>query len=631
MMSAARRPRSWPAIALLMCAAAVQLPRAQSAQSPQSPQGDDAKVTSRVNAARIGEGDTVTLTVEVRGGNPGNVEEPDLSGLADFTIAAGPSISTSTQMIWTGGKATRTVAKQFSYVLLPRRRGTLTIPTISVRLGGRSRQTDPITVEVVEGTDRGARGGGRGQDRGSPEAPETLAGEVIVESQADKSEAWIGEQVLLTYKIYTQLDLAALPSPQRLPSYTGFWVEEIPFEPRATMKRISLRGKNFLEVTLMKKALFPTASGDLTIEESVFEVPVKVSTRDPFDALFFTPTRAIYRKTAPVQIKVKPLPQPGRPASFSGAVGRYALTVKTDRKEARVNDALGLKITVKGTGNIRTAGEPALPPLPDYKKYDPKVEEKKEVGQDKLSGWKSWDYVLTPLASGQQDIPPIRFSYFDPVKGAYVEIAGEAMPVSVLRAEGGTQSISGEPTVGRREVTAIGRDIRYIKPASSLSAGGAPFHRTYAFASMVAAPILLNAGLLVFLKRREHLMANAGLVRRRRAPAFARRRLKQAKGLLSPERSREFHQEIARALAGYLADKLEVSALGLTQDEIDTLLQERGVQESTREGLRRCLQSCDYARFAPTASGLDQMKSLLDDTAQVIGLLEGQIRTRGAA
>ena len=113
--------------------------------------GEDTTVEARVDTTRIGEGDSLTLIIDVRGSKPGPIEDPDLSGLADFTIAAGPSVSTSTSMIWSGGQASSTTSKQFAYVLFPRHRGVLTIPTISVRLGSRIRQTNPISVEVVEG------------------------------------------------------------------------------------------------------------------------------------------------------------------------------------------------------------------------------------------------------------------------------------------------------------------------------------------------------------------------------------------------------------------------------------------------------------------------------------------------
>lgn len=592
-------------------------------------QGQDPSVSAQVDATRIGEGDSVTLTIEIRGTDIGGVEEPDLSGLADFTIASGPSVSTSTSMVWSGGKATSTSSKQYGYVLLPRRRGSLTIPLISVAVGGKRFKTDPLSIEVVEGSGiaKPLRRGSRFESGRRDQGADIAAGEVLAVSSADKKEVYVGEQLLLTYKIYYQLDLAAVPVPQRLPSYTGFWVEEIPVDQRASINRTSLDGKEYLEITLMKKALFPTTSGNLTITESVFEVPVKMRSRDPFDSLFFTPTRTIYRKTAPLTIRVKPLPEAGRPDSFNGAVGTYDMKVTTDRPSVSLNDALGLSIVVEGTGNIGTVGEPLLPALPDYKRYAPKVGSEKKMSHGRLSGRKSWDYVLTPLAPGQQDIPPIRMSYFDPIAGAYRELSSERIAVQVGAAG---DAVAGGTAI-RRGVAAFDRDIRYIKPVSDLKAPSRPFHTSPAFTALLALPVLLNAGLFVFVKRRERLESSAGFVRGRRAPAFARRRLKKAATLLSPERSREFHQEIGRALTGYVGDKLDIPPAGLTHERIESLLAGRLVDGPLRADLLECLHACDYARFAPVAPGLAEMKELLDRAGRLIVSLESRIGTRRAS
>jgi hypothetical protein len=588
---------------------------------------DDTTVSARVDAARIGEGDTLTLTIEVRGTSPPRIQDPDMSSLADFTIAAGPSISTSTSMVWSGGQASSSTSKQYTYALFPRRKGTVTIPGIAVMVGDRQLRTEPISVEVVEGRIRKAPAGplrGRlpavGGPAGEPE------GEVLVEAQVDRKEVYVGEQVLLTYKVYSEPDLVDVPGPQKLPSYTGFWVEEIPLDPRSTVRRVPRGGRSYLEITLMKKAIFPTTSGDLAIEETVVGVPVKVRSGDPFESIFFAPVKTLLRRTQPITIHVKPLPEKGRPASFGGAVGRFTLEVKTDRDRTRVNDALGLKIVVRGTGNIRTVGEPVLPPLSDYKRYDPRVDEVKEVTQDRVAGSKSWDYVLTPLAPGRQEIPPVRFAYFDTTRGTYVEIASEPIPVMVDRGEGGAGSPGTD--VAGREVTAFGRDVRYIKPVAALVSRGTPYHRSGLFLALLLVPVLADSGLYLLLRRRVRMAAEAGRFRGRRAPGFARRRLKHARRLLAAGKSREFHQEVARALTGYLGDKLNLAPSGLTQQGIEELLAGRGVDEAVRGELRGCLEKCDYARFAPSASGKAEMDATLELAERTIVGLERHLGGR---
>ena len=590
---------------------------------------DEPTVTARVDARRIGEGDSLTLTIAVEGRTDGLVEEPDLSGMADFTIAAGPSVSTSTSMIWRNGTASSSTSRQYSYVLMPRRRGTLTIPTVTVKIGSRSYRTDPINIEVVEGRVQSAPPSRSRMTppRARPGDAGEIPGDLIVESIVSRERVYLGEQVLVTYSVLTQVDLADVPAPQQLPSYTGFWVEEIPVDPRTTIRQVSRDGKEYTEFVLMKKALFPTTSGRLKIESTAFGLPVKVRSRDPFDALFFTPTKMVYRQTAPITIDVTPLPESGRPASFSGAVGEFRLTVKADRTETTVGEAVGVQVQVEGTGNIRVMGAPALPPLPDYRTYDPKVAEHREINDDRVTGEKSWDYVLTPLLSGRQDIPPIRFSWFDPAKKVYVEQQSDPIPIQVAKAKAGDPSV---PAV-RREVIASRRDIRFIKTAASLQGGSAPFHRSYLFAATVALPVLLNAGLLLAVRRRRHHESNAGLIRQRRAPGFARRRLKTARALMSRGEPAAFHQEVARALTGYVADVLGVSPSGLTHERIAAVLSARGVSESLRADLMRRLEACDYARFAPDQAAPAAMEGVLEDAGLLIERLHRELSQGGQA
>ncbi|MFQ5700565.1 MAG: BatD family protein [Acidobacteriota bacterium] len=585
--------------------------------------GAETTVQARVDAARIGEGDSLNLTIEVKGRASGYVEEPDLSGLADFTIVAGPSVSTSTSMVWRGGQATSSTSRQYSYVLMPRRRGTLTIPTISVRINRKNYRTDPISVEVVEGRlhDKSSRGTRLPLGGGPDRRPET-EGEIFVESEVDKSEVYVGEQILVTYRVFTQRELADLPSPQALPAYTGFWVEEIPVDPRATIRRVTRDGELYHEFIVMKKALFPTTSGRLRIASTAFGLPVKMRGRDPFDAIFFTPTRMVYRKTDPIVINVKPLPRKGRPDSFNGAVGNYSLTVMADRHETRVNEAIGLKVVVKGTGNIRVVGEAKMPPLADYRSYEPKVEEKRRIKNDTLTGRKTWDYVLTPLAPGVQDIPPIRFSYFDPARGVYVEKRSAPIRVRVAKA---ASPLPGTSPGMRREVTAVGKDIHYIKTAILLGSSRTPYHRSKTFAVILLSPLLLNAGLLLAVRRRRHLAANSGMVRRKKAPRFARRRLRRARELFKAQDSRPFYEEVGRAIQGYLGDKLNHSPSGLTHELIENLLQQRGVERELREEVLRCLDVCDYARFAPAEPDPAAKNRLVEDSEQIIARLEKQI------
>jgi len=588
--------------------------------------GSEVTVRAAVDADHIGERDDLTLTIEIRGSSLPAVEEPELSGLSDFTIASGPQTSTSTSMLWDGGGAKVTTVKRYSWTLLPKRKGTLTIPSFAVVAGGAPHRTEEMKVEVAAGSEKRARPqesgpfqlGPFGSQRGA-RRQRTPAGDLFMEATLDRKEAYVGEQILLTYKLYTQMELAALPQPRQLPSYTGFWVEDIPVDPRATVKRVVVRGKEYLEVTLMKKAIFPTKSGDLDIDETAFEILVRAESDDPFDA-FFNPARPIYRRTDKMVVKVKPLPESGRPASFQGAVGKFSLDVRADRKEAQVNDAVGLTVKVEGDGNLRTIGAPSLPDLQDYRRYDPKVEEKSELRGDRIEGTRTWSYVLVPLSAGDKTIPPVRFSYFDPSTGSYRELSGSPITVKVARGTGPAQDV--ETGGVRREVVAVGHDIRYIKPASALASAEGGFRGSGLFYLLLSLPVVGNAALYATLRRRQRLATDVGLFRGRRASRAARMRLKSARALMTEGKEEAFFAEMDRAVTGFIADKFNVSAAGLTHEAIAEMLRDRKVPEDLSRRTMTCLERCDFGRFAAKSAGREQMTSLMSQGEEVLTSLE---------
>ena len=589
------------------------------------PDAGDVKVSAKVDVAAIGESDSVTLSIEVRGSSLPAIEEPDLSGLADFTIASGPNVSSSTSMIWDGGGAKVSAVKQYTYVLLPRRKGSLGIPPVRVRVGSQSFLTQKLDVEVTDAPQAPPRGGRRGQrvpfDQvfgGSQEEP--LTGEIFVDAAVDRSEAYVGEQVLVVYKLYSQVDLAALPQPKELPDFTGFWVEELPLDPRSTLKRTVLRGKEYIELTLMKKALFPTKSGDLGIDEIVFEVQVRQRSNDPFDA-FFNRSRAVYKKSPALKLKALPLPERGRPAAFNGAVGEFKLAVSADRQEAQVNEAVGLSVAVEGDGSLQSLGQPVLPELPEYRLFDPKVEDETSVVGDRIRGKRTWSYVLVPLSPGDRPIPPVRFAYFDPRAAQYRELSGSPILVSVKRGAGGSALAEGAGAV-RRDVVAMRRDILYIKPAASLTESGGWLGGGPWFYILAALPIAGNVALYLHVRRQDHLSANAGLFRRRRASKMARERLRAARRLVGSGDAAAFHAELHRAVTGYVADKFNVSAAGVTRERIEEMLAATRVGPGLRREVTGILEACDYGRFAPGGAGVERLEGLLGRAEDLLASLE---------
>ena len=589
----------------------------------------EAEVHATVEPARVAEGEEVQLRIQLSGSQQPD-EPPVLPQLPGFVVAEGPSVSSYFQ--WVNGQSS--ASRSYTWTLVPQGRGVHSIPPISLTVGGKSYRTEILRVDVTErGSSPGTPPGGTGappstfsdpnlRRRLAPRNPAPSS--LFVEAHVDKNDLYVGEQATLEYRVYTQYEIVQMSLKDQQPTYQGFWVEDIKTDEKYSARPVTRKEGSFMEYTVLKKALFPTRSGTLTIPELTFHFVARRRSGDPFESFFFQPTESLFRTSDTLTLRVKDLPKEGRPAEFSGAVGRYTLTAQADRSETRVNDAVGLKVEVEGQGNINTLGSPTLPPLPDFKRYDPKVEESMESKTGTLVGSKTWNYVLIPLAPGSQEIPPIRFAFFDPGTSRYQVLESRSIPLKVAK---GDLSEPLQHLPAHADIPVLGADIRYIKLSEGkLQDQGSSFYRSTPFLVLVSAPLLLNVALLLFTSRRARGAGSESLLRQRRARRTARRRLARARSHLFQEQARLFYQELASALTSYLADKVGTPASGLTYDGIEELLERRSVDPSLRGRFRRCLETCDFARFAPAASERSEMEKALSEAESLVETLEGSVK-----
>jgi len=317
-------------VAVVLAAAAAVLPVRAA---------DAVRVRAMVDRSEIGEGEDVRLIVEIAGPGLDHVGPPDVHDLGDFALSGGPSVSSRFQ--WVNGVSTS--SKTFTYALTPNKTGKLTIPSLGILAQGQMYRTNPVEVTVQpQGTVRspfqpsGPSAGGSGgsgvlpnpgaRPRQGGAAPVALK----VRSELDRKEVYVGQQVTLKVVLDTQSEILS-HGPAESPSFPGFWAEEITLPERTEVRRVSIDGEPWYEITLMKRALFPTTAGTLTVPPIAWQVQVRRRSADPFESFFFTPTEMVTRRSDPVPLKVQALPTAGKPEGFSGAVGNFNLSVAADR------------------------------------------------------------------------------------------------------------------------------------------------------------------------------------------------------------------------------------------------------------------------------------------------------------
>jgi hypothetical protein len=436
---------------------------------------------------------------------------------------------------------------------------------------------------------------------------------VFLRAELGSEEVWEGEPVALTVTLFTTQRISD-PRWRAQPEFGSFWVEPVEVNPDAEAYRQRIDGQVYTAYPIERKLLIPSGAGEFEIEPYVAQIQVRLPGRDFFD--IFGRSETIVRSSEPLTLRVKPLPA-GAPEGFDGAVGRFSLGAKLDRTEAAVDDAVALSVVVEGEGSLRSVGPPQFEPPPALTVFDPKVTSTINTAGG-LRSRKSWEWIIVPLSPGEVELPRLSFPYFDPESGRYESATTEPLLLAVRRGGRATDA-----PVARGGISPQQRDLVFIKPLrGSLRGNAARAHRSTLFVAATFVPVLAVPLLIVIGRRRARLQRDQGLLRARRAGSRARKRLAAARKRLSQADAQGFHEEVARALVEYVADRFNRSGPGLTYDLADQLLSSNQVDTVLRQRYRSCLEACDFARYVPATASTERRTEVLDEAQRILAELE---------
>ncbi len=544
---------------------------------------------------------------------------PDFAG---FMVLSGPNQSTSMQII--NGSVSASVS--YSYYLQPKNLGKYTIGSAVIKYKGTPYKTDPLTIQVEKGSPAQAAQQ-NGNQNSSGAGNEEIAKNVFVRASADKAKAYMGEQVTVTYKLYTRLSIASQMSISKLPQYPGFWAEEMETPNNISFTTETYQGKRYRVGVLKKVALFPTQTGELNVTPFELDVPVQIQKRrksnDVFDDFFNDPffglgqTVNFTAKSNSLKINVQSLPSADVPDSFNGAVGEFSIDSQVDKRTTKTNEPVTMKLTISGTGNISLLDMPKVSLPAGFEQYEPKVNE--QVNRNgRISGKKTAEYLIVPRDAGKKEIPPVKFSYFDLNKKSYVTLSTPAYSLNVEQGTANSQEYA-----GKEDVKMLGEDIRYIKTdTESLHRKGSFIVSRFGFWAAVGFPFILALGLVVWRRKEDKLAGNVQLMRYQRAQKVARMRLKKAKVLMDAGDHNAFYSEISLALFGYLEDKFHIPKSELSVDRASAELQKRGLSPDLIAEFERVANKCEFIRFAPKESETAAVAEMYDELSHIITEIE---------
>lgn len=505
-------------------------------------------------------------------------------------ILYGPNQSEVSSYQYVNGHLSGSTTVTVSYVAMATRGGNFTIPPAMVVANGRRMSTESMRVRVNGSAPAAATAQSRGGGREEKTVGNPGHGDLFILVSASKTHVHEQEPVMLTYKVYTTLNLTQLNG--AMPDLKGFHTQEVKLPQQKNFHMETFRGKTYNTVTWSQYIMYPQMTGSLKIPSITYHGIVMEEDRSE-DAFF---TGGGYKEvprdvTAPgITIQVDPLP--AKPKDFSGGVGKFNISAQLAKTEVRAGDPINLRLVLSGTGNLKLVKEPAVQIPSDFDKYDTKITDKTKLSEAGVEGNMIYDYLFVARKEGTYTIPAIRFTYYDTGSNSYKIITTQSFTIKVDKGNGngGMSDFDSDEN----------KDIRPIKTGNtSVHKIGDFFFGSVAYWAIIV--VLLAVFAFLFYSFRKTVLMRSDIVgmKRNNANKIATRRLRRADELMLKGKSSEFYDEVMRALWGYVSDKLNIPVEHLSSDNISEKLSTLGVDDNTINKFTGALHECEFERYAP--------------------------------
>lgn len=570
----------------------------------------------------MGDHFTVKFTVNEQAKN---FRGPSFKG---FSLISGPSTSSQTSMSFINGQMSRSVSTSFSYTLMADVEGTFTVEPASCVADGKKISSKRFSIKVTKmSAAQQQQRQQQQQQRQQRQAYDPWAQQPQPATQIDentlfarasvsKTNPYQGEQIIITYKIYTQIPISQFAI-DKLPGNRGFWAEDLSVGQQIKQYEETVGGRRYQVAEIRRGALFAQESGKLDIEPLDLNVLAMVQQQrrrtgsiwDLFDDPFFNSRQAVERSLRTNRISVNVRPLPTAPDNFTGAVGSFDVQGGLTGDKVKANEAISYRITVSGRGNLMliNAPQPEFPTA--FEVYDPQIDDNIRKSSDGISGSRTYEWILIPRNKGRYTIPEFCFVYFDPTSGQYVTKRIPKQEIVVDKNDAAGFDNAG--TTNRPNTLNNIHPVSKLYPIKDKDSAGAPFY-------IIVAAIIVACGVVVFIfRKRKAAEQDVAGMRMKRAVRMARKRLKKAEGHLKGGDTGRFYEEIYRAIWGCLADKYNIPLANLNRDTVSACLAEKEVPQEQQQNIMQVLQDVDIARFAPIDPEAQKQK-IYDEALQMI-------------
>ena len=548
--------------------------------------------------ANVAAGENFRLTYTV---STENVSDFRIGHIPEaLELITGPYTSSQSSYQYTNGHTSSYSSTTYTFILCATKNGVYTITPAHVTANGKRLTSRALKIKV-SGTSHNNGGAPKMHDDNDDEPQLRQAGshisggDLFIKVTANKRRVHEQEPVLLTYKVYTLVDLTQLEG--KMPDLTGFHTQEIQLPQQKSYHLERINGRAYRCVTWSQYVMYPQMTGKLEIPSITFNGTVVQQNRnvDPFEAFlnggsgYIEVKRSI--KAPGMTIQVDPLPT--RPADFSSGVGRFNISAQINKKEVRANDPVSVRIVVGGTGNLKLIKQPKLNVPKDFDKYDAKVTDKTKLTANGIEGNMIYDFLIVPRNQGTYNIPAVEFTYYDITENKYKTIKTQPFKLEVSKGSGDSGSSADYSNLKNQDIRPIkGGDIKVINVNDI-------FFDSASYWTVLSVLFIAFIGLLVTFRRRAIENANISKMKSKKANRIATKRLRNASKLMLAGDNNKFYDEVLRALWGYIGDKLNMPVEQLSRENISETLTNHGVDEDTVTMFIHAIDECEFNRYAP--------------------------------
>lgn len=585
----------------------------------------------------VGDQFIVQFTINTQGNN---FSGPDFE---DFRVLTGPNTSTSSSFSNINGRMTQSIKITYSYYLRATKEGEFIIQPAKIKVNGKEYKSNSLTITVSK-----QKSTSQTQSQPTIQNPtsenqqvssELNETDVFIKAFVDNQNPYVGEQVILTYKIYTKVNISNITS-EKEPNFTGLWMKNLIEQGKQlNQSQEFINDNEYITVEIRKFAIFPQKSGEINISPLELQCIAQVRNLNSqrkrsnsiFDSFFDDPFFSGYQNiqkflaSNSVKINVKPLPQKEKPTNYGGTVGNYSVKSEIDNTLVKTNDAITLKYTVSGQGNIELIDRLNISFPTDFEVYDPKIIDNINISKNGVGGSRTFEYIIIPRNPGQFTIEAFQFSFFNPTTRTYETEISKNFTIQVEKSDN-YQSTTTFSLTNQEDIQYIGLDIRHIKTKTEkLTPIAYFFYGSFKFILWFIIPIILFLSLIILWKKRVKKISDQSLMRHKKATKIARKNLKKANQFLETTMAEAFYNEISRALWGYLADKFNIPLAQLSKQSVKNALSGKKVKDSNIDQFIECLNHCDFARFAPGDQSYN-MNNIYNEALDIISKIERELK-----